>query len=73
MKKINGLTKALLFVALFDLIFTIVMIYLFFKFQSVPDSLIMAVFAATIGETSATALIRKAKLQKEGELDELDN
>lgn len=53
--------KALMFVAMFDLIFTIIMIVIFCLYQSVPDSLIVAVFGATIGETSATALIYKAK------------
>lgn len=65
MKNLDGLTKALLFVAVFDTLFTITMIVLFCLYQTVPDILIESVFKATLGETSATAVIFVMKKIKE--------
>lgn len=75
-KKLDGLTKALIFVAAFDTIFVITMIVLFCIYQSVPDILIESVFHATVGETSATAIIfviKKIKEKKPFNMDELCN
>lgn len=53
--------------AVIAVIFTIAMIILFYLFQSVPDSLIVAVFGAIFGETSALALIKTTKVKHGGE------
>lgn len=55
------MNKALIFVAIFIVLFTITMIVLFCIYQEVPDQLIISVFAATTGETSATAVIFSVK------------
>ena len=47
--------------AVLDIAFTIAMIYLFYLYQSVPDSLIAAVFGVTFGECGFCTLIYKIK------------
>lgn len=64
-KSLDGLTKALIFVAIFDTVFVVTMIILFCLYQTVPDVLIESVFSATVGETSATAVIFVIKKIKE--------
>lgn len=59
--KLNTLDKALLFVAILDVLFVIAMIMVFCIFQSVPDSLIIAVFGATFGECGCCAAIWRKK------------
>lgn len=50
--------------------FTITMIWLFYKFQAVPDSLVAAFFAAVFGECGAMAMIQRAKLRKKDDEEE---
>lgn len=67
-KKAKKTTNAvLIFLGIIAILFTACMIWLFYMYQTVPDSLIVAVFSAIFGETSACALIKTAKL-KNGEL-----
>ena len=63
MKKRFDLTtdKALIFSAIMLTLFTIVMIVIFFLFQSVPDSLIVAFFGAFGLEGGYCAFIHKIK------------
>lgn len=68
-RKLKSLTIALISVYVFDVIFIGIMIYLFNQYQSVPDTLILSVFGATIGETSACAIIKNKKLELDGKLD----
>lgn len=70
-KEINGTTIVLIFMAVFDILFTAVMIYIFYLYQSVPDSLIVAVFGATFGECGFCTLIYKIKKNKENKQDGL--
>lgn len=65
LKKLDGLSKALIFVAIFDTLFVVTMIVLFCLYQTVPDVLIESVFSATVGETSATAVIFVIKKLKQ--------
>ena len=58
---IKGTTVALIIVAVLDVIFTTAMIWLFWLYQDVPDSLIVAVFGATFGECGFCTLIYKMK------------
>lgn len=60
----KGTTIALIIVAVLDVLFTAAMIYLFYMFQTVPDSLIVAVFGATFGECGFCTLIYKMKKGK---------
>jgi len=55
--------KALKFSALMILVFTIVMVVIFFMFQSVPDSLIVAFFGCFGLEGGYCAFIHKIKKQ----------
>lgn len=48
----------------FLLVFTFIMIILFVAFQSVPDTLIMSVFACFGAEGGFMALIKSAKIKK---------
>lgn len=61
------LDKVLITVAVFDAIFVITMIILFCLFQSVPDTLILAVFGATFGECGCCAFIFKHKITNNSE------
>ena len=63
-KKNDGLNKALAFCVIFAVLFTICMIVLFCLFQSTPDVLIGAVFAALFGELGCCTLIYKVKYRK---------
>lgn len=74
-KKINGMDIALIICAVIAISFTVACLWLFYKFQTEPTALIAGVFASIFGETSATAMIYKAKqLKKKEEKDDgLDN
>lgn len=60
-KSHNGTTIALIIIAALDAIFTAAMIWLFYLYQDVPDSLIVAVFGATFGECGFCTLIYKMR------------
>lgn len=64
-KKNDGLNAALIFCVIFAVLFTICMIVLFCLFQSTPDVLIGAVFAALFGELGCCTLIYRVKYRKE--------
>lgn len=70
MKKLNTLDKVLIFIAALDVAFVIAMIIIFCIFQSVPDSLIIAVFGATFGECGCCSYIWKHKKMMEVGLDD---
>lgn len=48
------------------LLFTVAMIWLFYKFQSIPDTLVVSFFGAIFGELSVLGMIRTAKVKNEG-------
>lgn len=60
----DGLNRALVFCVIFAILFTITMIVLFCLYQSTPDALIVAVFAALFGELGCCTLIYKVKYPK---------
>lgn len=60
----DGLNAALIFCVIFAVLFTICMIVLFCIYQSTPDVLIGAVFAALFGELGCCTLIYKVKYPK---------
>jgi len=66
----KGTTIALTVIAVLDVLFIIAMIWLFYLYQSVPDSLIVAVFGTTFGECGFCTLIYKIK---KGIVKEEDN
>ena len=57
----DGLNKALAFCVVIAILFTIAMIVIFCLYQSTPDVLIGAVFAALFGELGCCTLIYKIK------------
>lgn len=64
----NNIDKALIFSAVMIVIFTIVMIYIFWKFQSVPDALIVGFFACFSFEGGYLTYIHKLKKEREKEM-----
>lgn len=56
----------LIIVAITLLIFSLVMIWLFYMFQSVPDTLIVSIFGACTGELSICGWIRTTKDKLDG-------
>lgn len=64
-EKKSSLDKTLIFIAILDTIFVITMVIIFCLYQAVPDSLIIAVFAATFGECGCCSYIWKHKKLKE--------
>ncbi len=60
----DGLNIALIFCVVFAILFTITMIVIFCLYQSTPDVLIGAVFAALFGELGCCTLIYKVKYPK---------
>lgn len=65
----KALDKTLIFIAILDTLFVIAMIIIFCIYQSVPDSLIIAVFAATFGECGCCSYIWKIKKSREIQLE----
>ena len=61
MIKDDFIKKVLITMFVFLFIFTIVMIIIFVKTGSIPDTLIVAVFGACAGEYSICGLIKNAK------------
>ena len=52
--------RTLAVVGISTLLFTVAMIYLFYIYQAVPDSLVAAFYVAMAGEGGFCALIRRA-------------
>ena len=71
MKKITT-DKALYFSAIMIILFTISMIVIYFFFQSVPDSLIVAYFACFGLEGGYCAFIHKLDKEETEEVEEED-
>ena len=71
-KKNGGLNLALALCVIFAVLFTVCMIILFCIYQSTPDVLIGAVFAALFGELGCCTLIYKIKYPKAFKKDEDD-
>ncbi len=62
--KLNTIDKVLIFCTAVLLIFTIVMIVIFCIYQSIPDTLVGAVFSAFGVETINTVMIYKDKKKR---------
>lgn len=63
-KKVKkSLDIALFICVVIGVVFTITMICLFIMFQSVPDSLVVAVFAAIFGECGFCSAIVRQKIK----------
>lgn len=60
-KKLKSTDVALITIAILDTIFVAAMIWLFFLYQAVPDSLIAAVFGVTFSECGFCTLVYKIK------------
>lgn len=71
-KPLNTIDKVLIFCTTVLLMFTVIMIVIFCIFQTVPDTLIGAFFAAFGVETVNTVMIYKDKKRRnnEREIDE---
>ena len=61
----NTMDKVLIFLGILITAFTVSMIWLFNKYMMVPDSLIVAVFAAVTGELGWMSMIQKNKERKQ--------
>ena len=59
--KWNVFDRILLALALFLLVFSVIMVIVFCLYQSVPDSLIVAVFGMASGECGFMAWIKRGK------------
>lgn len=70
-KKMGTMDKILLTMAILLIVFTIAMIVIFCKFQTVPDTLITSFFASFGAEGGFMAVIMVAKTIKRGN-DEAD-
>lgn len=63
-KSMNTMDKILLIIGIFLLLFTIIMIWMFSTYNTVPDTLITCVFAATTGELGVMGWIKTCKERK---------
>lgn len=66
-KKLSGLDKTLIFVAILVVLFTISMVVIFWFKDDVPNVLITAVFGATFTECGFCSYIWKQKNDREKE------
>lgn len=64
-RQLKGTDVVLIVVGLFDVFFTLIMCQLFYLYQSVPDSLIVAIFGATFGECGFCTYIYKKRKENE--------
>jgi hypothetical protein len=62
---LKGTDIVLIVIGLFDVFFTLVMCQFFYLYQSVPDSLIVAIFGATFGECGFCTYIYKKRKENE--------
>lgn len=65
------LDKVLISIAVFDALFVIAMIVIFCIYQSVPDTLIMAVAGCTFGEAGCCSYVFKQKMVNKSEGENL--
>lgn len=71
--EVNTMNTILAFMGLFLLTFTITMIVIFIKFQSVPDTLITSVFACLGAEGGFMSLIQTTKIKEKEESEDGGN
>lgn len=67
-RKINGTDVVLIIVAIYIVIFNYHMIHLFYQFQIVPDSLIVALYGVTFGELGFCTYIYKNRKKREADM-----
>lgn len=63
-KKTGTMDKALFIVLVLAVVFTSVIIWLFIKYQEIPDTLVTCVFGALFGELGCLTYIKKLKEKK---------
>lgn len=68
--EVKTMNTILAFMGLFLLAFTITMIVIFIKFQSVPDTLITSVFACLGAEGGFMSLIQTTKIKEKEESED---
>lgn len=68
--KIKTLDVVLVLLGVFLLLFTITMVVVFVKFQTVPDTLITSVFACCGAEGGFMALIQTTKIKEKEETED---
>lgn len=68
--EVKTMNTILAFMGLFLLAFTITMIVIFIKFQSVPDTLITSVFACLGAEGGFMSLIQTTKIKEKEETED---
>lgn len=73
MKKIGTMNLVLIFIALFLLAFTAVMIWLHVSTGTIPDTLCTCIFAACGGECGAMAWIKTTKERQRERSYELED
>lgn len=73
MKKIGTMNLVLIFIALFLLAFTAVMIWLHVSTGAIPDTLCTCIFAACGGECGAMAWIKTTKERQRERSYELED
>ncbi len=71
MKKLGTMDKILILIGSFLLVFTGVMIWLFWKYQTIPDTLVTCVFGATAGECGIMGWIKTCKVKNEFEINQI--
>lgn len=68
--EVKTMNTILAFMGLFLLAFTITMIVIFIKYQSVPDTLITSVFACLGAEGGFMSLIQTTKIKEKEETED---
>ena len=71
-KKMKTTSKVLIIISMFLFAFTVTCLWIFSRQGAVPDTLIVSVFTACLGECSILGYIRGMKQKYPGE-DEYDN
>ena len=63
--KIHAMDVVLVFVGVFLALFTVALIWLYYKTGGIPDTLCTCVYAGAIGEFSITGMIQNTKIKKQ--------
>lgn len=64
-KKRKALNIILTIVAILTVIFTVTMIWLFYLFQSIPETLVTMYFTTVVGELLVTGIIKVTNIKHE--------
>lgn len=72
-RRLNKIDKILIIIGITTIAFVCTILYLFSKYQLIPDSLVVGYFAAVFGEVSICGWIKSSAEKNKKNLEDLEN